>query len=87
MPQIPSAVRKERAALLRTAGDRAAERFLDAQAGREATVLIERDDSGYSEHFATVRLSEPASEGALVRARIDRRDGMILIGEPARRAA
>jgi threonylcarbamoyladenosine tRNA methylthiotransferase MtaB len=87
MPQLPKAVRKERAALLRAAGDRAAERFLDAQAGREATVLVERDDSGYSEHFASVRLTEAAAEGSLVQVRIAGREGLKLIGEPVRRAA
>ena len=87
MPQVAKAVRKERAAQLRAAGDRAAERFLDAQTGREATVLVERDNSGYSEHFATVRLTESAPEGSLVRARITRREGMKLIGEAVRRAA
>ncbi len=87
MPQIPSAVRKERASQLRTAGDLAAQRFLDKQAGKDAMVLVERDDSGYSEHFAPVRLTEPALEGALVRVRIDRREGLKLIGEPVRRAA
>jgi threonylcarbamoyladenosine tRNA methylthiotransferase MtaB len=87
MPQVPKAVRKERAALLRAAGDRAAERFLDKQAGVEATVLVERDDSGYSEHFAPVRLTAPASEGTLIHARIERREGMKLVGEAVRRAA
>jgi threonylcarbamoyladenosine tRNA methylthiotransferase MtaB len=87
MPQIPSAVRKERAARLRAAGEGAAERFLNAQAGRETTVLIERDNSGYSEHFAPVQLSESVPEGVLVRARIDRRDGAKLIGKAVRQAA
>ncbi len=87
MPQIPSAVRKQRAARLRTAGEKAAERFLDTQAGRHTTVLVERDDRGYSEHFAPVQLSEPAPEGALVRTRIDRRDGLKLVGKAVRRAA
>ena len=87
MPQLPTAVRKERAAQLRAAGELAAERFLDKQTGAEATVLVERDNAGYSEHFAPVQLTEPTPEGALVRARIERRDGLKLIGEPVRRAA
>jgi len=87
MPQVPKALRKERAALLRAAGDRAAERFLDAQAGREASILVERDDSGYSEHFAPVRLNAPAPEGAIVRARVQQREGLKLLAEPVRRAA
>jgi threonylcarbamoyladenosine tRNA methylthiotransferase MtaB len=87
MPQVAKAVRKERAAQLRAAGERAAERFLDAQADCEATVLVERDDSGYSEQFAPVRLTEPTPEGSLVRVRISGREGLKLIGEPVRRAA
>ena len=87
MPQMAKAVRKERAALLRAAGEQAAERFLDRQAGAEVMVLVERDDIGYSEHFAPVRLTGPAPEGALVRTRIDRRDGLKLVGEAVRRAA
>ena len=87
MPQVPAALRKERAARLREAGEAAAARFLDRQAGAEATVLVERDDAGYSEHFAPVRLTAPAGEGTLVRARIRGRDNTHLIGEPVRRAA
>jgi len=87
MPQVAKAVRKERAAQLRAAGDQAAQRFLDAQTGREATVLVERDDSGYSEHFAPVQLTAPTPEGSLVKARIERREGMKLIAEAVRRAA
>jgi len=87
MPQVAKAIRKERAAQLRAAGDQAAQRFLDAQTGREATVLVERDDSGYSEHFAPVQLTAPAPEGSLVKARIERREGMKLIAEAVRRAA
>jgi threonylcarbamoyladenosine tRNA methylthiotransferase MtaB len=87
MPQVPAAVRKQRAARLRAAGEKAAERFMDGRIGSEATVLVERDDSGYSEHFAPVRLTGPAPEGALVRARICGRDGAKLIGAAQRRAA
>ena len=50
-------------------------------------VLVERDNAGYSEHFAPVQLTAPAPEGTLVGVRIDRREGLKLIGEPVRRAA
>ena len=72
---------------MRAAGELAAQRFLDKQAGAEAMVLVERDDSGYSEHFAPVRLTHSAPEGTLVRARIEGREGLKLVGEPVRRAA
>ena len=87
MPQVSVAVRKQRAARLREAGSVAAARFMDGRIGSEATVLVERGDSGYSEHYAPVRLTEPAPEGALVRARIRGRDGARLIGAPERQAA
>ena len=87
MPQVPVAVRKQRAARLREAGKAAAARFMDGRVGSEATVLVERDAGGYSEHFAPVRLTETAPEGALVRARILGRDGAKLVGAPQRQAA
>ncbi len=87
MPQVPAAVRKQRAARLREAGEAAAARFMDGRIGSEAAVLVERGDSGYSEHFAPVRLTAPAPEGALVRALICGRDGARLIGAPQRQAA
>ena len=87
MPQVPARLRKERAARLREAGEAAAARFLESRVGKHETVLVERNGAGYSEHFAPVRLSQPMAEGALVEARITGRDGGVLIGDPARRAA
>jgi threonylcarbamoyladenosine tRNA methylthiotransferase MtaB len=55
MPQVPRSLRKERAARLRQAGDRALTRFLDGRIGREERVLIERPGFGLSEHFAPAR--------------------------------
>ncbi|UCH74713.1 MAG: tRNA (N(6)-L-threonylcarbamoyladenosine(37)-C(2))-methylthiotransferase MtaB [Rhodospirillales bacterium] len=87
MPQVPAAVRRQRAARLRGAGEAAAARFMDQQIGGTAAVLIERDGCGYSEHYAPVRLTEIAREGSVVRAQIERRDGATLVGAPERRAA
>ena len=87
MPQVPGDVRKARAARLREAGERAAARFMDRLVGATATVLVERDGAGYSEHYAPVRLTAPAAEGALAEVRLARRHGATLLGEPVRRAA
>jgi len=59
MPQVPTQVRKARAAKLRDAGAAAERHFLDAQIGRTVEVLLEQqrpDGSivGRSEHFAPV---------------------------------
>lgn len=56
MPQLPKAVRRERAARLREAGVRAARRFYEGRVGRVETVLLERDDRGHTEQFAPIRL-------------------------------
>jgi len=70
MPQVPMALRRERAARLRALGQARAEAYLSAQLGRRARVLVERGGQGYSEHYAPVRLD--AAAGSLVEARIER---------------
>jgi threonylcarbamoyladenosine tRNA methylthiotransferase MtaB len=86
MPQLPVAERKARAARLRAAGDRALSRFLDAQAGREVSVLIEKQEAdgrmmGRSETFAPVLL-DAGTIGAVVDARIAGREGDALTALP-----
>ncbi len=56
MPQLPKALRRERAARLRAAGAAAARRFYDSRLGREESVLLERADRGHTEQFAPIRL-------------------------------
>ncbi len=60
MPQLPRALRRERAARLRAAGERRLERFLAAEVGRRRSLLVERDGGGHTEHFAPARLEAPA---------------------------
>jgi threonylcarbamoyladenosine tRNA methylthiotransferase MtaB len=90
MPQLPMAVRKARAARLRAAGDRALSRFLDAQVGHTASVLIEKQEAdgqvmGRSETFAPVLLPMGAV-GAVVAARITGREGEALTALPFEQA-
>ncbi|MCB9931322.1 MAG: tRNA (N(6)-L-threonylcarbamoyladenosine(37)-C(2))-methylthiotransferase MtaB [Alphaproteobacteria bacterium] len=66
MPQLPGPVRKERAARLRTAGDRAVAAYLASRIGREERVLIETPGRGRTEGFAEVRLDPALPEGAIV---------------------
>ena len=81
MPPVPKPERRARAAQLRHAGTRVAERFHAAQLGREAMVLAERNGTGHTEHFAPVRLQ--ATAGTLVRARITGSDADGLVAEAA----
>ena len=73
MPQVPVAVRRDRAARLRAAGQAALAAFLHRRLGSLERVLIERRDLdggffGHSEHFAPV-LTPIGDVGAVVEVR------------------
>ena len=83
MPQVPKALRQERAARLRAAGQHAMVRFLERQIGRSAQVLIEREGRGRSETFAPFRIETTGAApapGEIVTARAERAQGDVLIG-------
>lgn len=79
MPAVPRDVRKERAALLRKAGEEALARFLRGQVGQVQQVLVEQGGLGRTEHFAGVRLTgAAAAPGAIVAVRpVGVADGML----------
>ncbi len=70
MPQVPRPVRRERARRLREKGKAAAEAFLQAQIGGAASLLVERDGAGYTQHFAAAVLDGRAREGEILPVRI-----------------
>ncbi|HSR71935.1 MAG TPA: tRNA (N(6)-L-threonylcarbamoyladenosine(37)-C(2))-methylthiotransferase MtaB, partial [Kiloniellales bacterium] len=82
MPQLPVALRRERAARLRARGEDALAQFLASQLGREVRVLVEQDGRGRSEHFAPVVL-DGGTAGAIVAARITGVEGETLHGRRA----
>ncbi len=83
MPQLPMPVRKERAARLRAACAVRHDRWLDAQVGGMADVLVERDDGlGHGANFAPVRVAG-GTAGQLLRTRITGRAGDVLVAEIA----
>jgi threonylcarbamoyladenosine tRNA methylthiotransferase MtaB len=82
MPQVPMAVRRERAARLRAAGAASAERFARARLGAELSVLTETGDAGHCEHFAPVRLGTAVDAGRIVRARAVGADAGVIVAEP-----
>ena len=79
MPQVPHAVRKQRAERLRQAGAAALARHLAARVDGAASVLAETDATGHAEDFSPVRFEAPASAGAIVAAEIVGSDGRYLI--------
>jgi threonylcarbamoyladenosine tRNA methylthiotransferase MtaB len=81
MPQVATALRRERAGRLRAVGAANARRFFAGLVGRHATVLTESGEGGHTEHFAPVRIAAPP--GALLRARITAANDAGLLAEPA----
>jgi threonylcarbamoyladenosine tRNA methylthiotransferase MtaB len=82
MPQLPGAVIRERAAMLRAAGEAALAADLASRIGSETDVLIERAGMGRAAFYAVVRFEAPALDGAIRRMRIVGAAGHSLIGVP-----
>jgi len=82
MPSVPVKTRKFRAAELRAAGDAALTSFMEARVGDTASVLIEQDSRGLSEHYAPVRVDGDARSGELIDVRLTGAKDGVLIGVP-----
>ena len=82
MPAVPMALRRERAARLREAGQCNTENFYQQQIACSVMVLTETDREGHSEHFCPVRLTAPAETGQLMAARVIAATGAHLLAEP-----
>jgi len=70
MPQVPKAVRKERAASLREAGEARVAAYLGAQIGTTQQVLLERPDMGRTEGFAEVAFAAARTPGEIAEVRL-----------------
>ncbi|MEL7347801.1 MAG: tRNA (N(6)-L-threonylcarbamoyladenosine(37)-C(2))-methylthiotransferase MtaB [Pseudomonadota bacterium] len=70
MPQLPKAVRAERARRLRQVGAEAVARYLSGEVGQHRRVLMERPRLGRTEAFAEVTFQSDQPEGGIVEARI-----------------
>ena len=72
MPCVAKPIRKQRAGILRQSGSDALRTYLKSLVGGRATVLLERDGIGFSEHYASVETDSTAPAGTVIEARIDR---------------
>lgn len=81
MPSVPHPVRKERAQILREAGQVELIKFLDAQIGKTCDILVEQNNIGRSENFAPVKLAKDTAPGTLMQVKITGRDKELLVGE------
>jgi threonylcarbamoyladenosine tRNA methylthiotransferase MtaB len=86
MPQIEVAVRRERAARLRDAGEAAKRRFYATQQGGNVAVLVETAEGdaarGHSAQFAPVMLRAAAAAGEIVAATVTGADADGLVARP-----
>jgi threonylcarbamoyladenosine tRNA methylthiotransferase MtaB len=78
MPQVAGCEIKERSARLRRKGEASLAKYLDAQVGGTAEVLIERKGAGRTPGYAPVTLHHTAAPGELIAARVTRSDGVRL---------
>ena len=74
MPQVPVPVRKQRAALLREAGERRLTAYLEERRGSRVRVLVETARGGRCEHYACVALDRDATPGEIVTAVVEYRE-------------
>ncbi|MDP3414665.1 tRNA (N(6)-L-threonylcarbamoyladenosine(37)-C(2))-methylthiotransferase MtaB [Falsiroseomonas sp.] len=84
MPQLPVALRRERAARLRQAGAAARQALFASRLGRVESVLLEQGGRGHTEQFAPVRVAGHApAPGSLRPMRVLAADDQGLIAEAA----
>jgi threonylcarbamoyladenosine tRNA methylthiotransferase MtaB len=70
MPQVKKEIVKERAALLRKAGEKNLEQTLNEFKGQDVNVLFETEFQGHTEHFLNVHSTTPCIPGSLNKARV-----------------
>jgi threonylcarbamoyladenosine tRNA methylthiotransferase MtaB len=81
MPQVDHPIRKQRAKLLREAGERQVEKFNQAQVGKTTTVIIEQNGHGRTEHFAEVELDKLMNAGTFHEIEITSYEDGLLKGQ------
>lgn len=71
MPQVASNTKKMRARLLREAGAELVTDYLGKRVGRNETVLLEQNDTGYTDQFFPMKVSGNHKPGEIVTAKVD----------------
>lgn len=79
MPQLPKALRKERAEKLRNEGHKELEKFFVNNIGKKIKVIVEKDNIARSENFLQVKLPCSYSEGEVLEVVIKGYEGKFLL--------
>lgn len=80
MPQVPHDVRKERAAILRAAGDAQHALALNKYIGTTQQIIVEKDNFGRAENFLPVGFEGQAEIGSLIKVKATRVESDRLMG-------
>lgn len=81
MPQVPHEARKERAARLRSQGEKQIQKFLGCHTNKQRQVIVEKGNVGRTEHFAEVRLDRELAPGSLAKVQTHAIEGSYLKGK------
>ncbi|MBL4802338.1 MAG: tRNA (N(6)-L-threonylcarbamoyladenosine(37)-C(2))-methylthiotransferase MtaB [Emcibacter sp.] len=87
MPPVPKVIRKERAARLRHLGQQQFDRYMAAQVGKVASILVEKEQEagksviGHTEHFAPAKILADLAPGQVAKVRVTGYENGILIAE------
>ncbi len=70
MPQVPPAIRKKRAAILREEGKKELLKFFESNIGTKARLLVEKNNVAHTENFIPVKLEGSYYSGQLIEAQL-----------------
>ena len=79
--QIPTEIKRNRATKLRALGEKLKLQFIKKQKGKQTTILIEKDNQGYTENYIFVKIEgEKIKPNTIVSAKISKieKDGTVL---------
>ena len=81
MPQVDPKIRQERAAQLRTLGDRQLQKFLNQNISKTHEVVVEKGNMARAENFTPIKLQGDVEPGALVSVYADGIENQTLTGQ------
>ena len=79
--QVPVSLRKERATRLREVASEMQKKLYDSLVGTEQNVLVEKNNTGYTEQYALVRINTDVTEGQIIQVKIVESNDKHLIAE------
>ena len=79
MPQVDPPVRKERAKILRDLGAEQLVKRLDEYVGHEVDVLVEKNNTGHTQHFLPVHFDQDLVQGQVIKAKCVSHNGKTML--------